>query len=228
MLCCAVGYIYYIYFLRSSSIFKYLRSSSIVKKLRSSSIFQKIEVVFNLKKNEVVFHISSSWVETMLHTKNQLPRLPRTKLRSSSIWKKLRSSSIFKNIEVVFHNSSSWVKIRLHTENQLPGLPWSALKVSVVGWGGFHSIMWSPQLRFVLESGCDNKYISSKLSCTSVERYSTCIMHYAWHMGRTKPLEPEPWDQTLGTHPALGLGTQSSYTTLEANLGTEHWVPTQP
>ena len=29
-----------------------------------------------------------------------------------------------------------------------------------VGWGGggggFHSIMWSPQLRFVLELGCDN------------------------------------------------------------------------
>ena len=93
-MCCAVGYIYCIYFLRSSSIFKYLRSSSIVKKLRSSSIFQKIEVVFNLKKNEVVFHISSSWVETMLHTKNQFPWLPRTKYRSSSIWKKLRSSSI--------------------------------------------------------------------------------------------------------------------------------------
>ena len=93
----------------------------------------------------------------MLHTKNQLPRLPRTKLRSSSIWKKLRSSSIFKNIEVVLHNSSSWVKIRLHTENQLNGLPGSALKVSVVeGWGGFHSIMWSPQLRFRLELGCDN------------------------------------------------------------------------
>ena len=71
----------------------------------------------------------------MLHTKNQLPRLPRTKLRSSSIEKKLRSSSIFKNIEVVFHNSSSWVKIRLHTKNQLPGLPGSALKV-YVGWGG--------------------------------------------------------------------------------------------
>ena len=25
------------------------------------------------------------------------------------------------------------------------------------GGGGFHSIMWSPQLRFVLELGCDNK-----------------------------------------------------------------------
>ena len=24
------------------------------------------------------------------------------------------------------------------------------------GGGGFHSIMWSPQLRFVLELGCDN------------------------------------------------------------------------
>ena len=96
----------------------------------------------------------------------------------------------------------------------------------MVGWGGFHSIMWSPQLRFVLGLGCDNIYISSKLSCTSVERYSTCIMHYAWHMGRTKPLEPEPWDQTLGTHPALGLGTKPWYTTLEANLGTKHWQAT--
>ena len=27
----------------------------------------------------------------------------------------------------------------------------------VGGGGGFHSIMWSPQLRFVLELGCDNK-----------------------------------------------------------------------
>ena len=26
----------------------------------------------------------------------------------------------------------------------------------VVGGGGFHSIMWSPQLCFVLELGCDN------------------------------------------------------------------------
>jgi hypothetical protein len=95
----------------------------------------------------------------MLHTKNLFPRLPRTKLRSSSIWKKLRSSSIKQNIEVIFHNSSSWVKIRLHTENQLPGSPGSALKVCVVGWwggGGFHSIMWSPQLRLGLELGCDN------------------------------------------------------------------------
>ena len=92
----------------------------------------------------------------MLHTKNQLPRLPRRNLRSSSIRKKSRLSSIFKNIEVVFHNSSSWVKIRLYNENQRPGLPGSALKVCV-GWGGgFHSIMWSTQLRFVLELGCDN------------------------------------------------------------------------
>jgi hypothetical protein len=81
----------------------------------------------------------------MLHTKNQIPRLPRTKYRSSSIWKKLKSSSIFKNIELAFHNSSSWVQIRLHTENQLPGLPGSALKVCVggggVGWGG---VGWVP------------------------------------------------------------------------------------
>jgi hypothetical protein len=45
-------------------------------------------------------------------------------------------------------------------------------------------------------------------------------------MGRTKPLEPEHWDQTLVTHPALCLGTQPWYTTLEANLGTKHWQAT--
>ena len=46
----------------------------------------------------------------------------------------------------------------MHTENQLHILPGSDLKVCVVGGGGggFHCIMWSPQLRFVLELGCDN------------------------------------------------------------------------
>jgi hypothetical protein len=56
--------------------------------------------------------------------------------------------------------------MRLHTENQLPGLPESAFSVCVgwvvVGWsggggGGFRSLMWSPQLCFVLELGCDNR-----------------------------------------------------------------------
>jgi hypothetical protein len=36
-------------------------------------------VVFHLRV-EVVFHISSSWVMIRLHTKNQLPKLPRTAL----------------------------------------------------------------------------------------------------------------------------------------------------
>jgi hypothetical protein len=39
---------------------------------------KKIEVVFLFKKIEVVTHISSSWDRIRLHTKNQLPRLPRT------------------------------------------------------------------------------------------------------------------------------------------------------
>ena len=47
----------------------FLSSSSIFKKLRMPSIFKNIEVVF---------HISSSWVRIRQHTKNQLPRLPRT------------------------------------------------------------------------------------------------------------------------------------------------------
>jgi hypothetical protein len=37
-------------------------------------------------------------------------------------------------------------------------LPVCALKFSfgvVVGWVGFHSIMWSPQLCIVLKLGCD-------------------------------------------------------------------------
>ena len=46
------------------SFSKKLRSSSIFKKMRLSSIFKRVDVVFN---------ISSSWVETMLNTKNQLP-----------------------------------------------------------------------------------------------------------------------------------------------------------
>jgi hypothetical protein len=57
------------------------------QKLRSSSIFEnKIKVVFHFPKNggfikvEVLFHISSSWVKTVLYTKNKLPRLPRAKL----------------------------------------------------------------------------------------------------------------------------------------------------
>ena len=45
------------------------RSSSFFKKLRSSSFSKNIEVVI---------YISSSWVGIRLHTKNQLPRLPRT------------------------------------------------------------------------------------------------------------------------------------------------------
>jgi hypothetical protein len=40
--------------------------------------FYKIEVVFNFYKIEVVFHILSRWGKIMLHTQNQLPRLPRT------------------------------------------------------------------------------------------------------------------------------------------------------
>jgi hypothetical protein len=43
--------------------------------------FKNILVVFHLNKNEVFFHISSSWVETMLHAKNQLHRLHGRKLR---------------------------------------------------------------------------------------------------------------------------------------------------
>jgi hypothetical protein len=110
-------------------------SSSSILKIEVVFHLKKIKVIFHLKIIEVIFHISSSWVKTMLHTKNQLPTLPRPKLRSSSIWRgKKRSSFIFKNIEVVFHNSSSWVKIRLHTENQLPGLPGSALTVCVGWW----------------------------------------------------------------------------------------------
>ena len=68
----------------------------------------------------------------MWHTKNQLPRLGRTKSRSPSICKK--NEVVFhlkKNMEVVFHILSCSVKIRLHTENQLPGLAVSALKVSL-------------------------------------------------------------------------------------------------
>ena len=98
---------------RSPSIVKTLRSSSISQILRLSSILKEIDVVYHLQKMqvffhfqknevvfqskqdiEVVFHITSSWVETMLHTNNQLLRLPRAKLRLSSIWKQ---------IEVVFH-----------------------------------------------------------------------------------------------------------------------------
>ena len=43
-----------------------------LKKLRSSS---------NNKIIKVVFHILSSWVVIMLHTKNQLPRLPQIDLK---------------------------------------------------------------------------------------------------------------------------------------------------
>jgi hypothetical protein len=50
------------------------------KKLRLSSIYPKNKVVFHLRKIEVVFHISSGCVKIRLHTKNQLPRLPRIAL----------------------------------------------------------------------------------------------------------------------------------------------------
>jgi hypothetical protein len=40
--------------------------------------FYEIEVVFNFHEIEVVFHILSRWGKIMLHTQNQLPRLPRT------------------------------------------------------------------------------------------------------------------------------------------------------
>ena len=61
-----------------------------------------MKVVFHFqKKMWVVFHISSSWVETILQTENQLPRLPRAKCRSPSNWKILRLSSIFKKNEVL-------------------------------------------------------------------------------------------------------------------------------
>ena len=53
-------------------------SSILEKNMRLSSILKKIEVVFHFEKVEVVFHISSSWVKIRLHTKNQLPMLPRT------------------------------------------------------------------------------------------------------------------------------------------------------
>jgi hypothetical protein len=54
-----------------------LRLTFIQKKLRPFSIIQKIEVVFHFYKIEVIFHISSIWGKIMLHTQNQLPRLPR-------------------------------------------------------------------------------------------------------------------------------------------------------
>jgi hypothetical protein len=95
---------------------------------KTNLVFQSLVISRgNGRGKKVVFQISSSLVETMLHTKNQLPRLPRAKLRSSSI---------FKNIEVIFHISSSWVKIMLRTENQLPMLSGSALKVRLGWWGG--------------------------------------------------------------------------------------------
>ena len=47
--------------------------------MRSSSIFNKIEVVFHF-----VFHISSSWVDTMFHTKYQHPKLPSTMLHTKN------------------------------------------------------------------------------------------------------------------------------------------------
>ena len=57
--------------------------------------------------------------------------------------------------------SSSWVKIRLDTKNQLPRSSGSALKFVWGGWGGFHLIMWSHQLRLGLKLGCDKKYSTS-------------------------------------------------------------------
>ena len=56
----------------------------------SAVCFLAIILALTALSHEVVFHISSIWVETMLHTKNQLPRLLTAKLRSSSIYKKLK------------------------------------------------------------------------------------------------------------------------------------------
>ena len=102
--------------LRSSSILKKMRLSSIFIKLRSSSFFQKNwgRLPFSKKlrsssifKNiEVGFHNSSSWVKIRLHTKKQLPRLPRAKLRSSSIYKKNVGRLLFSNVlrlSSIFH-----------------------------------------------------------------------------------------------------------------------------
>ena len=95
----------------------------------------------------------------MLHTKNQLPRLPRTKLRSSYI---------FKNIKV---------KIRLHTENQLPGLPGSALKVCV----GWVVVVGSTQLcghpNFVL---CWSWVVTITSTVPTLPRYGTEGQHSNW------------------------------------------------
>jgi hypothetical protein len=55
-----------------------MRLSSIFYKIEVVFHFYKIEVVFHFYKIEVVFHILSRWGKIMLHTRNQLPRLPRT------------------------------------------------------------------------------------------------------------------------------------------------------
>ena len=78
----------------SSSIWEKNWAHLPFKKNKKNINFKKYEVIFHLKKNEVVFekfrsssifmkievisHISSSWVKIKLHTRNQLPSLPRT------------------------------------------------------------------------------------------------------------------------------------------------------
>ena len=122
MLCCAVGYIYYIYFLRSSSIFKYLRSSSIVKKLRSSyKIIIRLSFIFHLVGLKQCCIPKTSTLDRLEQNWGHLP--------FGKNWGHLPFSKILRL------SSSSCVKIRLHTENQHPGLPGSVLKVCVVGGG---------------------------------------------------------------------------------------------
>ena len=68
-------------FVFGCAIFLWLPS---IFNLRSSS-FKKNEIVFHFQNIEVVFHISFSWVGLRLHTKNQLPRLPRSCLKCNHI-----------------------------------------------------------------------------------------------------------------------------------------------
>ena len=57
---------------------KELRFSSVQKNIVVVLHLKTIEFAFHAQKPEVVFHASSSWIRILFHTKNQLPRLPRT------------------------------------------------------------------------------------------------------------------------------------------------------
>ena len=99
---------------------------------------------------------------------------------SCNIYNLLQNIAIFHNLLQYYATleicCSAWskpklsTKIDLHTPPPPPPPPQGTFIPEgvivgfrgrvFVGWvgggGGFHSIMWSPQLRFVLELGCDN------------------------------------------------------------------------